>query len=159
MSTLSGLRGWVRVALRAATASPPSASAARAPTVRTSPMPGPRRVGEHLLGTPERVGDGGGDQLGEARLAGRAPGVQRRLTAVGVVVEHDLAEVDRVDAVDQRLVHLGDHGEAVALEALDDVHLPERPGAVQPARLHPRDELLELLLRARASAGPGAARG
>ena len=74
--------------------------------------------------------------------------MQRRLPAVGVVVQHDLAEVDGVDTVDERLVRLGDDGETVPLEALDDVDLPERARAVQPASLDAGDELLELFLGA-----------
>jgi hypothetical protein len=79
--------------------------------------------------------------------------VQRRLPAVGLVVEDDLPDVDGVDAVHERLVDLGDDGEPVALESFDDVDLPERARPVEAPRLDLGDELLELLLGARRRQG------
>ena len=55
-------------------------------------------------------------------------------------------QVDARDAVDHAVVHLRDHREAVALEALDDPHLPERPLAVEVLLHDARREALQLLL-------------
>src|SRR3954469_5047490 len=162
MSTLSGLRGWVRVALRAATARPPNASAARAPTVRTSPMLARavslrtcwgRRRGSAgaAAASSAKLGSRGrrGHQHPEAWLPRRPPRVHRRLPAVGTVVQDDLPEVDRMDAVHERLVDCCDPSEAAPREPLDDVDLPQRARAVHASGLDPADELLELLLRPR----------
>ncbi len=59
-------------------------------------------------------------------------------------VEQDLADVHRVDAVDQGEVGLGDQGEPVVGQTLDQVHLPQRPGPIQPPGHDPPDELPEL---------------
>ncbi len=67
----------------------------------------------------------------------------------GDVVEDDLAEVDRVDAVDHRLVNLGDDGDPPVGEPLDDDELPQRTGPVERPGLEPGDELGELGVRPR----------
>ena len=92
----------------------------RAPTTSSTPLGSgrARHVGEHAVG--------------------------RR----GVAVDEDVADVDRADAVDEAVVGLGDDGEAVLGEALDEVDLPQRAGAVERARLDAGDELLELLVGA-----------
>src|SRR5215203_4507491 len=67
------------------------------------------------------------------RLGVRAP----RLALVGELrgyrlgVEQDGREVDARDAVDERVVRLGDQCEAVALEPLDQPRLPQRLRAVE----------------------------
>ena len=53
-------------------------------------------------------------------------------------------------AVDHRVVGLGEDREAVVLEALDEVHLPQRAGPVQRPAHDPRDEVVELVVGARA---------
>ena len=57
-------------------------------------------------------------------------------------------EVDAGDAVDQRMVGLGDQREAVALEALDQPHLPQRLRAVEALGEDPRGQAQELVLGA-----------
>ena len=66
----------------------------------------------------------------------------------GSGVEQHGGEVDAGDAVDERVVRLGDEREAVALEALDEPHLPQRLGAVERLRVDPRGERAQLRLRA-----------
>ena len=64
-------------------------------------------------------------------------------------VEEDGADVDAGDAVDHRVVGLGQQGEAVALQPLHQPELPERLGAVELLREDARGEPLQLLLAAR----------
>ncbi len=64
-------------------------------------------------------------------------------------VEEHGADVDAGDAVDHRVVGLGQQGEAVALQALHQPQLPERLGAVELLREDARGEALQLLLAAR----------
>ena len=102
-----------------------------------------RRLGQHL-------GDRAEHQSGRALLAARCPALVHQLTRAGVDVEQDLADVDGRAAVDEDLVGLREQGDAAALQPLDEVHLPQRPGAVQPPRHDPGDQLAELVDRARA---------
>ena len=83
----------------------------------------------------------------------RPPVVGAELAALRRPVEQDLGEVDDLRAVDQRLVRLGEHRDAAALEALDEVDLPQRPVTVERSGDDPRDELTELVHR------PGAGQG
>ena len=53
------------------------------------------------------------------------------------------------DAVDERVVGLGDEGEALAGQPLDHPQLPERLRAVELLGEHPRRHVAQLLLRAR----------
>ena len=53
----------------------------------------------------------------------------------------------------RRQVRLGHHSEPVALQALDHVHLPQRPRPIQPTGDHPADELAQLLHRAGSGQG------
>ena len=69
---------------------------------------------------------------------------------MGWRVEQQLPEVDGVDAVDERLVGLGEERDPAALEALDEVDLPQRAGAVERSGHDPRRELEELARRTRA---------
>ena len=61
-------------------------------------------------------------------------------------VEQDGREVDAGDAVDERVVGLGDQREPAALEPLDEPHLPQRLGAVERLRVDPRRERAQLRL-------------
>ena len=63
-------------------------------------------------------------------------------------VEEQDADVDHRDAVGERVVGLVDDREAVALEPLDQVQLPERSRAVQRRREGLGDRLAELLFAA-----------
>ena len=66
-----------------------------------------------------------------------------------------MSDVEGVDPVDEGVVRLGHDREAAVVQALDEVDLPQRPGAVELARLHPGHEVLQLLVAARArQAGP-----
>ena len=65
-------------------------------------------------------------------------------------VEDDLADVDRADAVDHRVVGLGDHRDPAVGQTLHQVHLPERAVAVEPAGHQPADQLAQLRVGARA---------
>ena len=88
------------------------------------------------------VGSGSGCQLSVRTSAGDA-------VRLGDGVQQHLADIDRVDAVDQSEVGLGHQGEPVVLQTLDQVHLPERPRPVQPAGQDPADELPQLFRRTR----------
>ena len=102
---------------------------------------------------PQRVEEGPAEQLDVVRRWGRTPGVDDRPDVTGLGGDEEVADVEGVDAVDEGLVGLGDDGEAAVLEALDEVDLPQRPGRVQGPRLDPRNELRELLIRARTRQG------
>jgi hypothetical protein len=67
----------------------------------------------------------------------------------GPEVEQHGREVDARDAVDERVMGLGDEREAVALDALHEPHLPERLGAVERLRMHAGGERAQLRLGAR----------
>jgi len=73
---------------------------------------------------------------------------QRRLDRVLLEVEEDGRDVYPGDPVDERVVTLADHGEAVALDALDQPHLPERLGPVELLGEDPRCEVAQLLIGA-----------
>ena len=64
-------------------------------------------------------------------------------------VEEDRHQIDARDAVDQRVMGLGDQREATALEPLHEPGLPQRLGAIQPLRVDPRGERTQLLLGTR----------
>ena len=70
---------------------------------------------------------------------------------LGRRVQQHHADADGGDAVDERVVHLGQQRGAVALEAVDHVQLPQRPRAVQPARHLARDVGGELVVGARSA--------
>ena len=87
------------------------------------------------------VGGGAGSQARRGRRRGR----------VGAGVEEDRRDVDARDAVDQGVVGLRDHrsgSRPCRREALDDVHLPERLGAVELLGEEPAAEGRELLVGA-----------
>ena len=135
---------------------------------------GAERAADHLAdgeGHPERAGDeaaevvdgadrvlralpeGADDEVGGPRLQRRVPGARRaagrgRLPSAS---SRTWARSTVSFAVDEREVGLLDQGDAAALEALDDVDLPQRPGAVEAAGQQLADELAELVR----GAGPG----
>ena len=86
-----------------------------------------------------------------------AGGVAR--VARGVGVEHQRQQLGARRAVDRGVVDLGQDGEAVVGQALDDVGLPQRPAPVERAADDAGDELAELRRRCRAAPPPCGARG
>jgi hypothetical protein len=65
-------------------------------------------------------------------------------------VEQDGPDVDRSDAVDQGVVHLGQQRDALAArDALDDRELPQRAGAIQAPGELLAYELAQLMRPAR----------
>jgi hypothetical protein len=92
----------------------------------------------------------GGDQLGSAGLVMRHPGLAVVLDWLGhrSEIEEDRCEIHARDAVDHRVVRLGDQREAPLFEALDQPHLPQRLGAVQALGEDPRGQQQQLLLGA-----------
>ena len=99
-----------------------------------------------------------------ARRSAWAAGVHARspcstARGLGREVEEHGGEVDAGDAVDQRVVGLGDQREAPALQAVHEPQLPQRLGAVERLGVHARGERAQLRLRARARAAPCRARG
>ena len=81
---------------------------------------------------------------GSARRAPSAPRGARSRVPSGLGVEDHRADVDRGDAVDERVVGLADVRVALAFEPLDQVELPQRPGQVERLRHHPADQLAQL---------------
>ncbi len=139
---------------------------------------GARRRGrhlEHLAGGAEaaqhlaRAAQGGADAADDLTRAGRAlvqsvdeqvevgrfwPGrplgrPHRWMIGLLLEIEEDRGDVDPGDAVDERVVALADHGEAVTVEPLDQPQLPERLGAVELLGEDPRREVAQLLFGAR----------
>ena len=89
----------------------------------------------------ERLGHqpgGGGRRLGPPR-----PG----LLLVGR--EEHAEDVEAGDTVDERVVGLGEDREAIAIEALHEPHLPQRPVAAQVVREDAGGEHLQLVVAAR----------
>ena len=106
----------------------------------------------------------GGNQPGRcgrlrpsAAVAGGSVGAPR--TRVRLGVEQDVADVDRADAVDHRVVGLGREHPAAVLETVDQRHLPQRARAVEPVRPEVAEPLVQLGLPARAPAASRGARG
>ena len=58
-------------------------------------------------------------------------------------------QVGAGDAVDRRVVHLGDEADLAVVEALDEPQLPQRPAAVERAAGDVADDLGQLVHRAR----------
>jgi hypothetical protein len=91
-----------------------------------------RRLARAAQGLPDAVGGGAHEEHLGARLVG-VPALlgDLHLGALRVGVEHDRADVERRDAVHEGVMGLGEVGVAVALEALDQVELPEGPGEIE----------------------------
>ena len=102
-----------------------------------------RLPGEVDLGRP-RLGRGGGQLL---------VGQRRRLGGVALHVEELHRDLQAVLPVGHRVVHLLDEGTPAALDAVDDVELPQRPGAVERIGEHRRGEVEQLAQRARRGQG------
>jgi hypothetical protein len=64
------------------------------------------------------------------------------------LLEDHLAEVHGGDAVDHGLMRLAEQREAIALDSLDEVHLPEGVASVEWTAHDPRDQVVELAQRA-----------
>ena len=79
----------------------------------------------------------------------RVPVDVHALAHDGVDVEDHLAEVDGRHPVDQDLVGLRQDREPAALDALDEVHLPQRTVPVEPARQDPAGQVPQLVDRPR----------
>ena len=77
-------------------------------------------------------------------LAGTAMGSDRR--RVRRRVEHQVADVDRADAVDHAVVRLGRECPTTVGEPLDERHLPQRPMAIQALGEEARCPLRQLLI-------------
>ena len=106
---------------------------------------------EDLARPADCVGNCPDEEFGAGRLVPGAP--LRRACQLGVLgaVEDDVAEVDGVVAVNERVVGLGEDGEPVVFESFDEVDLPERAVPVEGTGHDPGDEFFELGV----GAGPG----
>ena len=135
--------------MRAAAASPTTAPAELAHRLLHVDQPSAHGVDHGLRGAGDLV-DRPGDELHRRRLAQRAPGVLRHVPRLRACIQDDLPDVDGGDPVDHRVVGLGEDGEPVVLEALDEVHLPQRAGPVQRPAHDPRDQVVELVVGTRA---------
>lgn len=111
--------------------------------------------GRDLADLAQVVDECGPDQLAFGR---------RRLGDVGVAVTigsglqvHPAGQqVRRGDTVGQGVVDLAEHGDAPVGQTLDQVHLPQRPAAVQRRAGDPADRLVELASTARSLDAIGA---
>ena len=129
----------------------PSATIARAAQNRSHRA---RELGRDGGALDERLAEqlrGGGEGARQPALAG----VGRR-GGLGRGVEQHRHDVHAGDAVDERVVGLRQHREAVALEPVDQPDLPERLVAVELLGEDASGEVLELLLRARSRQRGGA---
>ena len=97
----------------------------------------------------EDAAEGTALEAGQLEADQRADCLLGRLAWLGGDVEQDLAEAGAGDAVDDRVVHLGQRRDAAALDALDEPELPERSGAVELVGHQPADQLVELLAATR----------
>ena len=90
---------------------------------------------------------------------GRRPRRRRDLAALGREVEQQRHDLRAGQAVDDRVVDLGQNRDEPGLVTLDHVELPQRPRAVQRPRHDPRHLVGELLRRCPATRAPSRARG
>ena len=95
---------------------------------------GPEHDGPARLA--DEAGDGPGEHLGVARLGLGLPllGGRRDVVALGGRVEHHRQQLGARRPVDGGVVDLGEDGEAVVGQALDDVGLPQRAGCRSSGR-------------------------
>ncbi len=118
-----------------------------------------RRGGGHQRGVDDggrfgqRVPERAHDQADRRRSPVRLPGVGLEVLRLRCHVEQQLAEVDGVHSVDERLVGLVEQRHPAGAETLDEVDLPQRSAAVEGPRHNPGNELSELVV------GPGARQG
>ena len=109
-----------------------------------------RAHGPKLLGrTGDPFADGTQHELTVARLTRRDPDVLTELRRLRGAIGNDVADLERRHPVHQRLVRFGVDGDAIAGQALDQIHLPQRPRLVQWPRAEPGDELVQLRVAAR----------
>ena len=130
-SISSALCGW------SATSAPPRAARTQVlghPAQRARQLRPPGAVAPAAARDPSRRG-----------AASRAARLRLRL-----VVEHQVAGVDRSDPVHHRVVGLRDERPAAALEAVEQDDLPQRPAAVEPVRPVVAEPLAQLRFAARA---------
>jgi hypothetical protein len=66
--------------------------------------------------------------------------------AHGVEVQQHRHQLDRAHAVDHRVVDLGDDGEAIVLQSLDDPQLPQRLAAIELLGRQPAHEVTQLII-------------
>ena len=87
-----------------------------------------------------RAGRGGQPRPGRQQRraprtrAPRTPGRRRIGDRIGLGVEQQRRDLDRGDAVDERVVHLADERPAAARQAVDDAHPPQRSRGIQRRR-------------------------
>ena len=110
-----------------------------------APHDGAQRARE-LAGARDALAQRLGDQLGVGGRRPRPPG-RGLLRRVGR--EEHAQDVQARDAVHQRVMRLGEDREAVAVEPLDEPHLPQRPVAAQVVGEDTARQHLQLVLRAR----------
>ena len=84
-------------------------------------------------------------QAAGRRSPARGPLVAAQALDLGALVEQHLPQVDGGHAVHERLVGLRQHRDAAVGEALDEVDLPQRLGAVQRTGDDAGDQLAQLL--------------
>ncbi len=97
--------------------------------------------------------------LSPRRLARRQRPRGQAVAGIRVLAERALHEPQRRDAVDHRVVDLGVDRDPAVLQALDDVHLPQRSVPVQQRAVPPRRQLQQLADPARAAARRSGVRG
>ncbi len=117
----------------------------RAPSRPARPAHGATEPARHPpQGLPDAARGAAGERGAGGRLV-RAPGLLRANRLGGRLdVEEEGADVDRREAVGERVVGLVDDREAVVLEALDQDQLPERARAIEGRREDLADEIVEL---------------
>ena len=149
MSTLSGRAGRGPAAVRAIESRPPDragdladgrrrVAGGRAHVVHD--RPGPARRPRRPRRAPAAAALGSGRGIHSSSGTSRGSAETSRITwpmSIALI------------AVDHRVVGLGDDREPALGQPLDQVHLPQRAGAVERARHQPGDQLGELLVGAR----------
>ena len=149
MRTLSGLGGAACSPARATAPTPPSAlpdASRHVPRAAQRRPDAARDLGGNGGALEQRVGEqlrAGGQRARDPVVIGRG---HRHRVRRGV--EQDGDDVDPRDAVDERVMGLGQQGEAVVGEPLDQPHLPQRARAVQRLGEDPAGQALELGLAA-----------
>ena len=104
---------------------------------------------QHLAGPAGQIGDRVDDQVDVAGRRVRDPRLLRQIPRPPVDVQDGGGHVDGADPVDHRVVGLVDQGDPAAGQPLDDVDLPQRPGAIQRAGDQPADQFVQLDVGAR----------
>jgi hypothetical protein len=108
------------------------------PTHAPSPVFGnelARSAGDHLVVRRDSLGL----PLGGGRF---------ELAAIGLVIEHQHQQLRTRCAIDGGVMNLGENGESILGQTLDDVGLPQRTAAVERAAHDASDELADLMIAA-----------